>query len=99
VTVPILLGAFAGGAGLLALWIDVRFPSLAPGFRVVVIHVGVAIVIAQLIVPFLGNMGPLESRVGVMLMLFAIALPALTYCFLTSVWVIKFAQGAMRRYR
>jgi hypothetical protein len=99
VTVPVLLGAFAAGAGLLALWIDARFPSLAPGFRVVVIHVGVAIVIAQLIVPFLGNVGPLEGRFGVMLMLFAIALPALIYCFLTSVWVIKVAQGAMRRYR
>jgi hypothetical protein len=52
-----------------------------------------------LIVPFLENVGPLEGRVGVMLMLFAIALPALIYCFLTSVWVIKVAQGAMRRYR
>jgi hypothetical protein len=99
VTVPVLLGSFAAGAGLLALWIDARFPRLAPGFRVVVIHVGVAIVIAQLIVPVLGNLGPLEGRAGVMLMLFAIALPALIYCFLTSVWVIKAAQGAMRRYR
>jgi hypothetical protein len=97
-SIPVLLGAFAVGAGLLALWIDFRFPHLTPQFRTTFIHVGVSIVIAQLMVPALTHAGP-SGKAGVMLLLFLIALPALVYCFLTSVWIIKNVQGAMRRYR
>jgi len=98
-SVPVLIGSFAVGAGLLALWIDVRFPALTPGLRIAFIHVGVAIVVGQLLVPVLSNLGPLAGKAGLMFLLFLIALPALVYCFLTSVWVIKNVQGAMRRYR
>jgi hypothetical protein len=99
VSTPVLLGAFAVGAGLLALWVDVRFPNLTPGFRAAIVHVGIAIVIGQLVVPAVGGVTTSAGKAGVVFLLFMVALPALVYCFLTSVWVIKNVQGAMRRYR
>jgi hypothetical protein len=81
------------------LWIDFRFPALTPGLRIAFIHVGVAIVVGQLLVPVLSNLGPLVGKAGLMFLLFLIALPALVYCCLTSVWVIENVQGTMRCYR
>jgi hypothetical protein len=96
-SIPVLLVAFAVGAGLLALWIDVRFPALAPELRVAVMHVGVTIVLGQLLVPLLGKANFTKGPAGVMMLLFLIALPALIYCFLTSVWLLKNLQAVMRR--
>lgn len=95
-TVGVFLVGFAVGAGLIALWIDVRFPGLAPDFRRTLLHVGISIVLAQLIVPILGSATPAGNVPGLMLLLFCIVLPTLVYCFLASVWVIKVVQGAMR---
>jgi hypothetical protein len=93
-----LLAAFAVGAGLIALWVDGRFPKLMPGNLVrTLIHVGLSIVVVQLVVPTIGRTLP-GGPVGIMLLLFCIAFPALVYCLLTSVWIIKTLQGAIRQH-
>ncbi len=96
-SVTLFLVLFALGAAALALWIDVRFPRLAPSaLRPALIIVGVSVLAAQLVVPpalqYLFGTGswPL-SLVG----LFCLALPALTFTFLAAIWVIKIFREAL----
>jgi hypothetical protein len=91
---PVLF--FALGAGALALWVDARFPTLAPGeLKPVMFHLLAAMILAQLALPPIMNF--LEgSEVGTLAGLFGAALPALIYCFLVSIWVIKTFQGSLR---
>ncbi len=81
--------ALAAGAALLALWIHVRFPALAPErLPRAVAHLVLAFVLLQL-APGLG--GSLAMVVG----LFLVVLPALTYAMLCSLWLIQHAQAAL----
>jgi hypothetical protein len=70
------------GAGALALWIQVRFPRLAPSdWRVVFAHL-----LASVLVIENENAGTFTlAAVG-------IALPAITYLFLSSLWLLRCAQ-------
>ena len=86
-------GTFAlvltAGAALLALWIDTRLPRLAPPtMRRVFLHVGAALLTLQLI-------PGATSAVMIYVALFAVALPALVYSFLTAIWFIRLAQSAL----
>ena len=101
-TVSEFLIALALGAGAIALWINFRFPGLAPeGVRTAVIHVGVAMVVGMLVVPAIDEMvtGNVSPIVRAVVITFLVGLPALIYALLASIWVILIAQGAMRRYR
>jgi len=74
---------------LLALWIDARFPKLAPtSMRRVFLHVGAAMLTLHLI-------PGASSHTMIYLALFGVALPALAYSFLTAVWFIRLAQTAL----
>jgi hypothetical protein len=101
-TVSQFIVAFALGAGAIALWINNRFPGLAPA-RIVVafIHVGIAMVIGMLLVPAVDTLiqGSVSPLMRAIVITFVIGLPAVIYALLTSIWVILIAQGAMRRYR
>ncbi len=78
------------GAALLALWLDVRLPTLAPaGLRAIVLHAALALGVVHLIP------GDAASPAGVYLALFGIALPALIYVFLVAIWFIRHAQRAL----
>lgn len=101
-TVTQFLVALALGAGAIALWINFRFPKLAPdGVKKAVVHVAVAMIVCSAVVPQIGELIP-ESLSPVMraaVVTFVIGLPALVYALLASIWVILIAQGAMQRYR
>jgi len=78
------------GAALLALWLDIRLPTLAPaGLRAIVLHAALALGVVHLIP------GDAASPAGVYLALFGIALPALIYVFLVAIWFIRHAQSAL----
>lgn len=98
-TVHQFLAVLALGAGLLALWINFRFPKLAPeGIWTAVVHVGVAILAGQVLVPTLSHAMPeLSPPAQALLITFALGLPALVYALLASIWVIRIAQGALLR--
>ena len=86
-------GTFAlvltAGAALLALWIDARLPKLAPAtMRLVLLHVGVAVLTLQVI-------PGASSNAMIYVALFGGALPALVYGFLTAIWFIRLAQAAL----
>jgi hypothetical protein len=98
-TVQTFLIALTVGAGAIALWINFRFPTLAPdSIRRAVVHVGAALLFGQIVVPalhsFIVDVTPI---VRALLTTFVLGLPALVYAMLSSIWVIRIAQGAFRR--
>lgn len=97
-----LLLCVALGAGAIALWIQVRIGSgrLAPdNLRAALMHVGASIVVGQLAVPILMKIllaG--DSPVLTLVAIFGVAFPALVYCLLASIWMIRMLQGSLRHH-
>ena len=82
------------GAAVLALWIDLRFPQLAPkSFR----NRLVAVVVATLILP-LAPFDP-SSRTALLTTLLLLVLPALVFTFLTALWLIRGTRDLTAHYR
>ena len=81
--------AFAGGAGLLAVWIHARFPGLAPErLGRTLLHAAVAFTLLQL--------GPgLAGSAALIAGLFLVVLPALVYALLSTIWMLKHFQTAL----
>jgi hypothetical protein len=98
-TVHEFLTALTLGAGALALWINFRFPNLAPeGIWRAVIHVGAAILAGQVLLPGLLPLIPETNPVvRALVITFLLGLPVLVYALLASIWVIRLAQGALLR--
>ncbi len=96
--VNVFLIVFAAGAAAVALWIDARFPGLAPAsFRTSFIHAGVSLVLGQLIVPFGIQMMSASGSPSLLLAaVLGLGLPALVYCFLAALWVMKLVAAQMR---
>ena len=84
------------GMALNALWVHVRFPSLAPEtLRAAVLHLIAALALLEL-VPIAMRLG-LESDQTLLIALVGVAFPALTYIFLASLWLFRLFQGMMSR--
>jgi len=83
------LSVFVAGAGVLALWIDARFPRLAPESFSRRILAAVVAVIGLQAVPFLGSSAP-----AMFATLFAVVLPALVATLLTAVWLLRSLRDA-----
>jgi hypothetical protein len=98
-TVHEFLAVLTFGAGLLALWINFRFPKLAPeGIWMAFVHVGAAILAGQVLLPNLTHAVPdLSPAAQALVITFALGLPVLVYVLLASIWVIRIAQGALLR--
>jgi hypothetical protein len=93
------LVALALGASAIAIWIHMRFPSIAPeGLRTAIIHVGIALIVGQAIFPafeaILPEMNPFARA---LVMTFLLGLPVLIYSLLSSIWIIRILQGALNR--
>jgi len=101
-TVTQFLVALALGAGAIALWINNRFPGLAPGRMVVAfIHVGIAMVIGMALVPAIDTVveASVSPLMRAIVITFLVGLPALIYALLTSIWIIVIAQSPMKMRR
>ena len=86
----LFLIALVTGAALLALWFDLRLPTVAPaGLRALALHGALAFAGLELIP------GGDSVPGGVYLLLFGIVLPALSYVFLVAIWFIRHAQTAL----
>jgi len=87
-----LLLAFVAGAAAIALWADTRLGRHAPeSLMRALVHVFVATVLLELLLPVAGKLLSVQSRVAVLAGLFGIAFPALTYVLLTVLWTLKAA--------
>ncbi|MGH3070779.1 MAG: hypothetical protein ACRDNB_00735 [Gaiellaceae bacterium] len=81
--------ALAAGAGLLAMWIHARFPSLAPErLGRAIVHAAMAFVLLKLTALF--GEGP-----AALVTVFLFVLPALVYALLCTIWVLKHFQTAL----
>jgi cytosine/uracil/thiamine/allantoin permease len=83
------LAAFVGGAAVLALWVDARFPGLAPqsfSRRFFAAILAFALLQAS---PFVNG-----SAIEAYGSLFGIVLPAFIGVFLTAVWLIRALRDA-----
>jgi hypothetical protein len=80
------------GAAVLAIWIDFRFPRLAPQTIIYAIfHLIAASVVARAVVGT--GMDAFAARPLFAVM--GVALPALVYIFLSWLWFLRLAQRAM----
>ena len=83
------LCAFVVGAGFLALWIDMRFPKLAPqSFSRRMVAAGCALLVLGA-VPVFGG-----SPAAVYTTLFAIVLPILVSSLLAAAWLLRAVRDA-----
>jgi hypothetical protein len=85
---------FVLGAGVLAVWVSLCRPRLAPeNFRSGGIRLAVALVVGSLLGPVLHAVPGLPSEASVLIGLFALALPAITYMLLAGLWLVQLAVG------
>ena len=82
--------ALVSGAAVLALWLHVRVPKLAPGGLAPIVLHGALAFLALKLIPGDGSVPG-----GAYLLIFGIALPALAYIFLVAIWFIRHAQSAL----
>lgn len=85
----------AVGAAAIALWIDVRFPGIAPrNARGILIHAALAVAAGQLLAPAgLRFLTELESYALTLVGVFGVAFPAIVYALLVGLWTIRNAQN------
>jgi hypothetical protein len=94
VTVTTFIVCIAVGSGAIALWINLRFPTLMPwSMKKLLAHMLVAFVCVYAVKPgigmILGSGVPAARLIGV----FVVAFPALVYNFLVCAWMIRLAQA------
>lgn len=85
------------GAAAIALWVHARFPRLAPKslqLRFFLHVAGCAIVLKVAVPTAMGATAAADTLSASLLGLFGVALPALVYTFLVTVWVLKLVQNA-----
>jgi hypothetical protein len=86
---------FLLGAGAVALWLDLRLERFAPAdLKRALFRTIVAIAAAQFLFPPVWAAA--LARSPVLLALFAIAFPFLTYVLLSTIWSIRWLQATMR---
>lgn len=95
-----LLTVFFGlGAGAIALWIDARFPQLAPQELLkALLHVIASTVVAYGSGHAMQVLFATEEPRIIFAAAFGLGLPSIVYCLLAGVWVIKVTQRAMSGY-
>jgi hypothetical protein len=81
------------GASLaLALWVDARWPRIAPkGIWRASLHVGISLLAAPLVVS--QGLAGVETPGRLLAMLVGVVLPTLVYCMLAAVWLVKLATS------
>ena len=95
--VQALTAATAVGAGVIALWLDVRLAERAPrALKRIALHLALSLCLLQLTPPFLGAVVHASSALSKMAGLLMIVFPLLTYVFLSSIWAIKQLQSSLR---
>ena len=87
--------ALATGCALLALWVEVRFPKLAPEGLLRIFANMLVAVVGMHVAAHLVTLGADQpvTRFG---SVFLLALPALTYVFLSTIWVLRLVQSSMQ---
>jgi hypothetical protein len=90
--------AIVVAAALLSLWIFARFEDHAPSeFRRGLLHMGLSLVVFYVARPLLTPVVELLAfPVDRYVLVFVIVVPALTYRFVSTLWLLNLAQRAAR---
>jgi hypothetical protein len=95
----LLTGLIGVGAGAIALWIDLRFPRLAPDdMGKVLLHVAASIALGYATSPALQALLAYEDPRLTLLAIFGLGFPSIVYCLLAGLWMIKLAQRNLSGY-
>lgn len=95
----ILTAAIGLGAGAIALWIDVRFPRLGPEEIVkALLHVAASVAVGYATGPAMQMLLAYEQPYLNLVAVFGVAFPAVVYCLLAGLWVIKLTQRSLSGY-
>ena len=87
---------FLLGASAVALWVDVRFPEIAPAdLRRALLRTLIAVGLGQFLFPPAWAAALASSPV--LVALFSVAFPCLTLVLLTAFWSIRRLQDTLRR--
>jgi hypothetical protein len=90
--------AFLFGTAAVALWVDARFPHLAPSdLRRALIRTGIALVGSQAL--FVPAFNVAVAHDEVLLGIFAMAFPCLGLVLLSTIWSIRLLQASLRSAR
>jgi hypothetical protein len=93
VNAGIVVGLIGVGAGAIALWIDVRFPRLAPrDMTKAILHVALSVAIGYASSPAMGMVTASDDPRIILLGVFGIAFPSIVYCMLAGIWLIRLTQ-------
>ena len=85
---------FLLGCATLALWLDAGFPQFAPrDLRRALFRSGIALGVTMGLFPPIWD--AVVARGPIVVALFVLALPCLTYLLLSTLWSIRQLQGAM----
>jgi hypothetical protein len=80
------------GAALMAMWTDQRFPGLTPnGFTRALLSVVASVIVLQVTGSVVERILDPPTPAGFLTATLVVALPALTFVFLSALWVIKIA--------
>jgi hypothetical protein len=83
---------FVLGSGVLAFWVALCRPRVEPGsFRSGTIHLAIAVIVGAVLGPVVHAVPGLPSVLSVLVALFALALPAVTYMLLVGLWLVQLA--------
>jgi len=88
------------GSALVALWLNLRFPSLMPwSMRVLLVHLVVALLIVYAVDPAMAFVGASGIPWARLVSVFGVAFPILVYEFLVGAWLIRLAQSSGAGFR
>jgi hypothetical protein len=88
-SVQLFVAALAAGAAVLALWLHVRLPNLAPSVARTIAHLALAGLVLFFFVPEAAG-----SAAAAFSAAFLVVLPGLVYAFLASIWMLRLMQAA-----
>jgi hypothetical protein len=92
----IVTGLIGLGAGAIALWIDVRFPQLAPQeMAKAFLHAAASLAVGYATSPAIQTLVAYEDQRLTLLAIFGLAFPSILYCLLAGIWVIRLAQRSL----
>jgi hypothetical protein len=84
------------GSGAVALWLDARFPGIAPpDLRRALLRTFIVLAISQFLFPPAWEAA--LARSPVLVAIFSIAFPCLTLVLLCAIWSIRQLQAVLRR--
>jgi hypothetical protein len=85
---------FVVGSGSLAVWVALRVPQIAPHtLRAAGVHICAALLLGCVLSPALRLVPGQPGPTSVLVALFGIALPALTYMLLAGLWLLLVFAG------